>query len=132
MELLNLLALAFGAGVASHIGIFIRGEWHIRAPKLVIIYLLVFVTGSAFEYRLHRAPYPKRWIVCGAVGYITGLFASITVYRSFFHGLRNFPGPKLARISKFWHVYQCWDSKNHLFLDRLHENYGNFVRIGKN
>ena len=52
------------------------------------------------------------------------------MYRVFFHRLRNFPGPVLASVSKFWHVAHCLDSKNHILLERLHEEYGDFVRIG--
>ena len=61
------------------------------------------------------------------------LLTSIAVYRVLFHRLSRagFPGPPLARISKFWHVWACRDSKNHLVLDRLAQVYGDFVRTGK-
>ncbi|KAL8651746.1 MAG: hypothetical protein Q9210_003077 [Variospora velana] len=54
----------------------------------------------------------------------------MTVYRKFFHRLRHFPGPWMAGITKFWHVYHCATSQNHLLLDRLHDEYGQFVRTG--
>ncbi|KAL8754101.1 MAG: hypothetical protein Q9184_005223 [Pyrenodesmia sp. 2 TL-2023] len=54
----------------------------------------------------------------------------MTVCRRFFHRLRHFPGPWTAGITKFWHVYHCATSQNHLLLDRLHGQYGQFVRTG--
>ncbi|KAL4954336.1 cytochrome P450 [Aspergillus filifer] len=38
------------------------------------------------------------------IGYWLGLFGSITLYRAFFHRLRSFPGPPLAKISALWSV----------------------------
>lgn len=64
--------------------------------------------------------------------YLKPLFGSIAIYRLFFHRLRYFPGPRLAVVSKLWHVWQCRDSHNHLVLERLHREYKSFVRIGKN
>ncbi|KAF2759886.1 cytochrome P450 monooxygenase-like protein [Pseudovirgaria hyperparasitica] len=58
------------------------------------------------------------------------LYSSIVVYRVFFHPLRRYPGPILARITNFWHVYKCLDAKNHLLLEKLHEQYGPIVRVG--
>ena len=64
-------------------------------------------------------------------GYLLGLFSSIVLYRlSPFHRLHAFPGPRLAAVSKFWHVWQCRDSRNHELMERLHEKYGAFVHIG--
>ncbi|PVI04480.1 cytochrome P450 [Periconia macrospinosa] len=63
---------------------------------------------------------------------MTSLFSSIGVYRVFFHKLRSFPGPYLARVSKLWHVWKCVKSRsrNHLILDDLYKQYGDFVRTG--
>ncbi len=64
--------------------------------------------------------------------YFGSLFFSIVVYRVFFHRTRHFPGPKLAAVSKFYHTLHATDSRQHLFLDRLHKQYGDFVRTGPN
>lgn len=55
----------------------------------------------------------------------------MTIYRLFFHPLRRFPGPVLARVSKLWHVFHCINSRNYLLLDKLHLQYGEFVRTGE-
>lgn len=62
--------------------------------------------------------------------YLSSLFTSILVYRLSFHRLGTFPGPVLARSSKLWHAWKVRYSKNHLLLDRLHHQYGDFVRTG--
>jgi hypothetical protein len=62
--------------------------------------------------------------------YAGTLFSSIAVYRRYFYRLRNFPGPRLAGLTKFWHVFHCRDSKNHVLLDRLYHEYGPYIRTG--
>jgi hypothetical protein len=52
------------------------------------------------------------------------------IYRAFFHRLGSFPGPPLAKLSKFWHVAQLGKLDNYKRLDRWHIQYGDFVRIG--
>lgn len=64
------------------------------------------------------------------LSYHAALFSSILLYRRFFHRLRDFPGPTWAGLTKFWHVFHCLDSQNHLLLEDLHQNYGQFVRTG--
>ena len=39
------------------------------------------------------------------------LAGSVLLYRVLFHRLRGFPGPKLAAISKLWHVYELLGPK---------------------
>ncbi|KAK2745695.1 hypothetical protein FQN57_003592 [Myotisia sp. PD_48] len=50
----------------------------------------------------------------------------------FFHRLTiaGFRGPKIASVTKIWHMWKCRSSKNHLVLDELHQKYGDFVRTG--
>ncbi|MCJ1455714.1 hypothetical protein MMC28_006070 [Mycoblastus sanguinarius] len=62
--------------------------------------------------------------------YAGSIFGSMTIYRTLFHRLRGFPGPIFAKVTKLWHVAQVLDSKNYLYLSRLHRNYGDFVRTG--
>ncbi|KAJ5931968.1 hypothetical protein N7516_006457 [Penicillium verrucosum] len=47
-----------------------------------------------------------------------------------FHRLKHFPGPKLAAVTKLWHVWKCRDSRGHLVLQEWYEKYGEFVRTG--
>lgn len=66
-----------------------------------------------------------------ATSFNTGLFGSILVYRAFFHRLRRFPGPFLAKLSRFPALSNAARTKQaHLSTQRVHEQYGDFVRVG--
>ncbi|KAI0103889.1 cytochrome P450 [Nemania sp. FL0031] len=123
------------AGVASHLSYFIHGEHMLTAYKLVIlaffgppaaVTLLTVLTGLPFSYAV-------RLISVSYGAYMTALFTSILVYRAFFHPLRHFAGPKLARLSQFYHFFHIRAKvDNYRHLDRLHKQYGEYVRVGPN
>ncbi|KAF2462685.1 uncharacterized protein BDR25DRAFT_363682 [Lindgomyces ingoldianus] len=92
-------------GAATHLAIFIRGEWHMQAPLLNVS----ITTGSL------------------SICYALGLFTSISIYRRYFHQLRHFPGPWAAAITKFWHIWKCRAGKNYLVIEELHKKYGPFI-----
>ncbi|KAJ5669801.1 hypothetical protein N7462_010871 [Penicillium macrosclerotiorum] len=116
-----LASLVGGAlGVALHRGLFIHGEWHVRAPAVLLHHLGYFLV---LAMAVNRASF----II---MGYLLGLFSSIIIYRIFLHRLRSFPGPRLARITKIWHAWHCRYSQNYLLLSKLHDEYGDFVRTG--
>jgi len=109
-----------------------RGEWHMHASQLLKTYLTLFILICILEIRLGSEDVLESiWrgsLISGS--YCVGLFASIFIYRKFFHSLRHFPGPYWAGVSKFWHLYYSIESRNHLLLDSLHQKYGSFVRTG--
>lgn len=126
-------------GILCHRCSFIRGEHHFQAP----IYCGLWVLLSIFTpIALLFAPGSK-----GANGYgfieatqvvaainsafFGALFGSIIVYRVFQHPLRDFDGPRLAAVSKLWHVSRMFTTENHLFLESLRAKHGNIVRTGK-
>ena len=124
---------AGGAGVLCHNLIFIRGEWHIHALPILQFHALTFTILTVSEAWYHN----YEWLpALGASlilfgSYIACLFSSMTIYQLFFHPLRRFPGPVLARVSKLWHVFHCVNSRIYLLLDKLHLQYGEFVRTGE-
>lgn len=67
-----------------------------------------------------------------ALAYFTGLFSSMTVYRLYFHRLSSFTGPRLAAVTKLWHVWHVRDSTNYLLLGEVNKKYGSIVRTGPN
>lgn len=131
--MLLILFLATLLGVLVHHGVFIRGEWHLRGPAVVITHAAVAaLTWSGIAWKQPVKKYRSLdTVIALFCCYMVGLFGSIMVYRLFFHRLRHFPGPRLAATSKLWHIYQCRDSRNHLVLDSLHKQYGDFVRTGE-
>ncbi|RAH58924.1 cytochrome P450 [Aspergillus piperis CBS 112811] len=122
------LLLATAWGVLSHLAIFIRGEWHLRAPAVGAVHTIVLLLSIALA-STHSPNAVTNTLACFGC-YLSGLFISMVVYRLYFHRLRCFPGPRLAAMSKLWLAYQCRDSRNHLVLDELHQKYGTFVRTG--
>ena len=119
--------------LASHWLYFNRGEHHMRAP--LYFWLCVTSTFVLLAYELlvcHRTYVGATKVTALTVGsYAITIFTSITIYRTCFHALLVFPGPRLAGVSKFWHVYHTLNSQNHLLMERLHEKYGSFVRTGE-
>lgn len=137
MEQPQLFWLCTGAllGLAVHRKLFIHGEWHLQAPKILFYHLLLLVLVLVQE-RLQKPPNIEallKGLNLIVLGYLGSLTTSIVVYRLFFHRLTRagIPGPFHSRITKLWHLWQCRKSKNHLFLDRLHHEYGDFVRTGE-
>jgi hypothetical protein len=125
--------VASGLGVASHLGFFIHGEHgqngiHIlRAavllPSLSCLYLIYYADFT----RLHAILYTTAifW------SFTLSLWSSMFIYRGFFHPLRNFPGPPGAKYAKLWHSFAAADMKWYKTINKLHEQYGDYVRTGK-
>lgn len=122
-------------GFAVHWGLFIHGEWHVQAPHIVLGHLWFFFcfAASSIYYKGTAVGELGHSLLILYAGYLPGLLASITLYRFFFHRLTTagFKGPWYARVTKLWHVWASRNCKNHLVLEKLHEQYGDFVRTGK-
>ena len=133
MQLFPNLIVAAAGGIFSHLMYFIEGEHHNEAPRILSLYLLLFV--ALFLAELYSIPNSLRGAIYNtlavATTYAGCLFGSVICYRLFIHQLRAFPGPKLAAVSKLWHVSKILDSKQFLMIDRLREEYGDFVRTGR-
>ncbi|KAJ2988814.1 hypothetical protein NUW58_g3778 [Xylaria curta] len=125
--------LAAAAGVVVHHGIFRHGEWHLHGPHIIASHLTLC---GATLYYLSRfddglATILGRVVVLG-VAYLAGLFSSMVVYRLYFHRLSSFRGPRLAPVTKLWHVWHVRDSTNFLFQEEIYKKYGSIVRTGPN
>ena len=130
---LTLLACCL-AGVASHLCYFIRGEHHRHVGRLATFVVVVPVTFTALIVQFSDIPLGLacRLTFLMTSAYAAGLFSSITIYRAFFHRLRQFPGPVAMRITKFAHMYRSRKLDNYLQLGSLRKQYGDFVRTGPN
>lgn len=47
-------------------------------------------------------------------------------------GLREIPGPSIARYTRLWKLYSVWKGDHHRTEIALHKKYGPLVRIGPN
>ncbi|KAG6808992.1 hypothetical protein H0H92_002067, partial [Tricholoma furcatifolium] len=61
------------------------------------------------------------------------LGASIVAYRlSPWHPLARYPGPLICKVSKFWFAFLSLGGRQHTYYFKLHEQYGDVVRVGPN
>jgi cytochrome P450 len=134
----NSLAAALGVflGLTLHYGLFIHGEWHTYSPELLVIHTTLYgslAIGSVL-FRGNELGDMLFAALIMSIVYLLTLFTSMVVYRSWFHPLTRagFKGPFYLRTSKLWHFWISLKSKNHLFMDGLHKQYGDFVRTGPN
>ena len=129
----NTELLAVGAlGVLPHNLLFTHGEWHLQAPSLLKLHAVGYTSVAVFKSTYCQLSWlsAANTSLCLCGMYVLCLWASMSIYRLFFHRIREFPGPALASVSKFWRVAHCLDSKNHLLLEKLRQKYGGFVRTG--
>ena len=76
-----------------------------------------------------QSPYAALPIAFAA--YWSSLVYFTLAYRhSSFHPLAKYPGPLLARTSKWWGAYLSGTGDQHRYRKRLHDRYGDVVRIG--
>ncbi len=125
--------IAASIGILSHILYFVRGEHHQHALQFLQILFYGFFPLSFILARLLQIQYAQAMqlgaIVIGS--YLTALWTSMLIYRSFFHRLNSFPGPRLAKLSKFYQVFTGLRLDAFRRSHRAHQKYGNFVRTGK-
>ena len=85
---------------------------------------------------LSNFEYPKMPIPSTLSSYIvltlslTGLYLLWTIiYTLFFHPLRKYPGPLLARSSRLWYTWYFTRGQLHVACHEAHKKYGDVVRI---
>jgi hypothetical protein len=67
-------------------------------------------------------------IITSALVYIL----RISIYRLYFHPLKNHPGPFLARLTSLPDVYHAYRGDKHIHFLHLHAKYGSIVRFAPN
>ncbi|KAJ5272759.1 hypothetical protein N7478_007884 [Penicillium angulare] len=73
------------------------------------------------------------WVVIQAIlMLLIGYCAAWTTYNLYFHPLSRYPGPKLAVCSLLPHLLWDIQGKQHAVVKRLHDKYGDVVRIAPN
>jgi hypothetical protein len=65
-------------------------------------------------------------------GFAGGLLLSLTIYRLFFHRCRSFPGPLVARLTRFYASYlNAREEQFYKKLKIIHTEYGDYARVGE-
>lgn len=119
-------------GVLLHVSfISIEPEFYVyKFIRLYVAAFIIYLAISVFQAGVSTATAIGA-VVLASLTVWCGFLASLSVYRLFFHRLRSFPGPFWARLSKFYAVKAGWKrSQWHRELEKLHEQYGDIVRIG--
>jgi hypothetical protein len=100
-------------------------------PSLVTLLIVIPALLSGPISCTVRSPYAALPLAFAA--YWSGLVYFTLAYRlSSFHPLAKYPGPLLAKASKWWAAYLSGTGDQHRCLKRLHDRYGDVVRIGWN
>ncbi|KAI0265874.1 high nitrogen upregulated cytochrome P450 monooxygenase 2 [Gloeopeniophorella convolvens] len=109
---------------------FKRYEPQARAPLLVLLILAPTALAYCFSFTFVGTPSAVAVVFALYYGFIL-LYAA--VYRlSPSHPLAQYPGPYLARLSKIWLTILAASGKQHVHFRKLHERYGEVVRVGPN
>lgn len=124
----------FACGVATHLLIFKPFEHHLHVTKWIKASSLAFTASILIQSRYADVHLRSavQWSISASCGFLAGLLCSITVYRLFFNPFNSFPGPYLARLTKFDMVFHIFKHDSHHQLRRLHKKFGKYVRIGPN
>lgn len=120
-------------GVVTHISIrpyeIDDKAWHMFFAYPIVGSLILAAHVQLAELSIWQAILRTTLISCAFNG---GLFGSILIYRAFFHRLQRFPGPFMAKLSRFHAMKNAATScQNNIVVQKLHEQYGDFVRVGK-
>ncbi|KAI0750011.1 cytochrome P450 [Daedaleopsis nitida] len=100
---------------------------HVALAHTVVI-LCIYVLAS-LKPQSSRSPLEISFFLFSTYAIIA---LSITIlYRlSPWHPLARYPGPLLAKTTSLWLSYISFTGKRYLILDRLHAQYGPYLRIG--
>lgn len=120
------LVIILASSLVSH---FICSKYELWPQHLLPIFCFLFIGTLYGQYKdsIVQALLNTFSIVSE---YLTFLFASIAVYRLFFHRLCQFPGPKKYALSKWSMVFVDLEGTRYLAIDEAHKKYGDIVRTG--
>lgn len=102
---------------------------HRYFPTILLLGLPPLATSSMYQQTFTAVWFSS---IVSFVAFYTFLLLSIAIYRlSPWHPLSEYPGPFVARVSKFWMASVVSKGKANEYLKHLHDKYGPYVRIGK-
>ncbi|KAF2745906.1 putative P450 monooxygenase [Sporormia fimetaria CBS 119925] len=124
------------AGAATYIFYLHRGERHFYPWRYVgsVILLLCATTAGIQHIDTQSSIGSAAFQATKLVGlYLSGIYASLLIWRLFLNPLNKFPGHPLAKVTAFHHSYAVGKDLNmFLHLYESHKKWGDFVRIGPN
>ena len=94
--------------------------------------LLLFIVPSLLSVPIsYHVPWPAAAVLLAFLTYGSAVLSFVLIYRlSPFHPIAKFHGPAIAKTSKLWAAYVCASGNLHRYYKRLHDRYGDVVRVG--
>ncbi|KAF9565398.1 cytochrome P450 [Agrocybe pediades] len=124
---------ALFAVVGSAIAVHIFFKKHETYEPILVLPLTV---GLPLALTTFCIPYAASYVQAALIVvplFWTALLTSIVTYRlSPWHPLARYPGPILCRLSQFHLAFISLKGKQHIYFKKLHEQYGDVVRVGPN
>ncbi|KAH7090787.1 cytochrome P450 67 [Paraphoma chrysanthemicola] len=130
----HVLQASILAGILFHFQV-ARPEVEFERSMVQFIRLCSLLSGVDFlasVLLVHRSVLVAAFRLCTAWGGFTiGLTTSLVIYRFFLHRCRRFPGPVLAKLTRFHAAYlNAQEEQFYEKLGDMHQKYGDFVRVG--
>lgn len=125
---------AFALGSVLFWAVFHRGEHFLFPQRYLQMLLLTILAGTVFIANTASIQFKEAFLASVRLAgiFLCGIYSNCIFYRLFLNPLNSFPGPYLARLTKFDHVFRNINFDAHHQLLKQHEKYGDFVRVGPN
>ncbi|KAN0137395.1 Cytochrome P450 [Lactarius tabidus] len=122
--------IALGTSFVSHL--YFR-HFEPRSNLVSLFILLIFVPTLLSIPISYHVGYTFFSVPLAFASYGCFLVFFTVLYRlSPLHPLAKYPGPVIARTSKWWGAYVGFRGDLHLYYQSLHDRYGDVVRVGPN
>lgn len=132
-EFVHAAGIALLLGPLTHICLWSRIDLDSNSHELLLVANLIVLLGPVFLY-IKGCGLIKAVLLSWTVNicYASALLLSIAFYRAYIHPLRHYNGPFWARVTVFWKVkhFKTSDFRAFAVVDKLHQEYGDVVRIG--
>ncbi|KAH8115860.1 high nitrogen upregulated cytochrome P450 monooxygenase 2 [Phellopilus nigrolimitatus] len=131
LEFRDAILFVVASALATHM-IYKKYEFQPSSYLPTLALLVATPTLASSFLRAHFATAASAYII-GFSTFYASLLSSIAVYRlSPWHPLAKYPGPILAKLSKFWIIVVILKGEQHRVIAALHRKHGPYVRLGPN
>jgi len=104
-----------------------------KPSSITVVLILLVIVPTILSFLVTPFIGVSRGITLTLLTFYASLSTSIVLHRlSPFHPLSQYPGPIPCKISKIWMMLKAGTGKQHLYIQSLHQRYGDIVRIGPN
>ena len=119
------------SGIITHTYFFYQGEHHMYGVRYLQIFTGICVFAFLGFMATHELLVQALLNTISLAGYyLAGLYGSLVGSRTVFSSLKHIPGPWWAKISSLGLSSQLQKGDSHEKLLKLHQKFGDFVRVG--